>query len=68
MVSLVRTRRVESEQLRQGRAMADLAERQLEKIEEEERAESRAYLSAELVKEGRNFAIVIVNLSGNPRA
>jgi hypothetical protein len=66
VLSLVRTRRVEAEQLRQGRAMVDLAERQLEKIEEEERAESRANLSAELVKDGRNSAIIIVNLSGNP--
>lgn len=72
VVSLVRTRRVEAEQLRQGRSMANLAERQLERLEEQEQTSSRAHLSVELVPDGelvaggRNYAVVITNRSGNP--
>jgi hypothetical protein len=61
VVSLSRTRKVEAEQLKQGKVMADLAAKQIEQIEREESQKHRADLRVDLVKLGHESNFVICN-------
>ena len=64
VISLMRTRTIASQQLALEKRTADLAQKQLELIEAEEKAQSVAKIDVELVGSGSDYKFVIRNIGG----
>jgi hypothetical protein len=61
VVSLVRTRKVQEEQMRLGRVTAELSQRQLERLAQEDEEKSKAYIHVTLEKKGTDYRFWIRN-------
>ncbi|MEJ1465004.1 MAG: hypothetical protein RPU15_17310 [Candidatus Sedimenticola sp. (ex Thyasira tokunagai)] len=63
-ISLVRTRRIAAKQLELQHVTAELSRKQLEIINSEEEAQTRALIDVELEGSGSNYKFVISNYGG----
>lgn len=61
VVSLIRTRKVQDEQMRLGRVTAELSQRQLERLAQEAEEKSKAYIQVTLEKNGTDYRFWIRN-------